>query len=1035
MPAKERILIVDDNPESIWPLIEYLEPHYDVTYATSAEKAFSLACSAKRPDLILLDVVMPDMDGYQLFEKLRGESYTREIPVVFLTALSEFQEEVKGLEIGAQDYIIKPFSLPVVSARIRSVLNLKKELERRLILKTQLEEMNQQLERQVKIKMKEFNEAQATLRAYEEKYEYLFKHRTQQVQLKTVLVVDDNPENIYILAESLEREYKILYATSGSKALDIATSNNQPDIVLLDIMMPEMDGYEVCSRLKANAETWDIPVIFISALDQEIDETRGLNLGAVDFITKPFSLPVVKARLKAALRLKEEMDNRVVLTQKLEDLNKNLEKRVHEKTVALKKAHSSLMESEKRYRTLYETAIEGIFESTPDGQMLSASPSLARMLGYQSPEELISTVQDAAQQLYYTPEDRLRFTAELEKKGETVNYETRFVTKQGDIIWVLMCAKITRNERTNEKYYHGFIINITELKESQLNNIQHLKELRLLNKIIAASVIETSAESILATACAELSTTFRLTHAFALLIDKDQTQARVAAEHPSSPSVTNPSHQSLQDRIFSFQDYPLIAEFLLTQTHTVVDDVTGDKRLDKLVGELGKNKIKSILFSPLVSENQTTGCLILGGPEKTSFDNDNIRLVKSVTDQISGVLSRLTIEENRRQLEKQYFHAQRMEAIGTLSGGLAHDFNNILTVILSVCDLMKHKLTPNSELIGGLDQILTAGKRAANLVSQLLAFSRQQILQPKPININEVLREFEEMLSRVIGEDISLVTSYAPDLHFVKADRGQMEQVVMNLVINARDAMQRGGQLTIETENTVLDKTYSSQHLDVQPGDYIMIAVSDTGTGISPDILPHVFEPFFTTKPKEKGTGLGLASVHGIIKQSDGHIWVYSEVDQGTSFKIYLPKYEERVSGTDDIQTKTQTTATGGNETILLVENDITLMEVIRSTLEEIGYRVITADSAESATKIFTSQKDTIDLLLSDVVLPGDVNGLQLAQKLCEFSPQLRVLYMSGYTNKAILSQGISEVNMAFIQKPFQPKLLADKVREILDTV
>jgi PAS domain S-box-containing protein len=463
---KDRILVVDDNPESIWSLIEHLEPHYEVIYANGARKALALASSSHRPDLILLDVMMPEMDGYQVFAKLRDGPDTRDIPVIFITARTEDQDEVKGLEIGAQDYIAKPFSLPVVKARIKSVLGLKKELKRRLSLKAELEEMNLELERQVRTKMMELDETREALLAFEEKYNYLFKAAPAMPSSRTVLVVDDNPDTIHELMEALHGDYRVTYATTGRKALQIASSEERPDVILLDIMMPEMDGYEVCSRLKASAETREIPIIFIAAHDRQVNETKGLNLGAVDFIIKPFRLPVVKARLTAALRLKEAMDNRIVLTRKLEDLNKNLETRVREKTIVLQQAHDELMASERRYRTIYEAAIEGIFEVTPQGRLLSASPSLAKILGYESPLELITSIENVTEQLYVQPEDRVRFRNLLEQNGEILNFETRFRRKQGDTIRVMICAKVVRNQSRSQRYYQGFLIDITDLKKS-----------------------------------------------------------------------------------------------------------------------------------------------------------------------------------------------------------------------------------------------------------------------------------------------------------------------------------------------------------------------------------------------------------------------------------------------------------------------------------------------------------------------------------------------------------------------------------------
>ncbi len=359
--AKDKILIVDDNPEGIWPLIDYLENEFQVICSTSGEECLNIAFSENRPDLILLDIIMPGMDGYDVCSKLKANDSTREIPIIFLTGKTDEHEEAKGLDMGAQDYITKPFSMPVVRSRIKSVLNLKKEMERRLMLKKQLDQLNRQLEYQVQQKKEELKEVRETLKAYEAKYSYLFKKKLVKNETQRILLVDDNPENIHILVENLETQYEVICANNGEKALDIASSDNRPDLILLDIMMPGMDGYEVCSRLKADADTWDIPVIFVTALGQEADETKGLELGAVDFITKPFSIPIVEARVKATLRLKREMDKRVVLTRELEDLNENLEKRVKAKTEELEEAHTELKVSEKKYRTLFEAAGDAIF--------------------------------------------------------------------------------------------------------------------------------------------------------------------------------------------------------------------------------------------------------------------------------------------------------------------------------------------------------------------------------------------------------------------------------------------------------------------------------------------------------------------------------------------------------------------------------------------------------------------------------------------------------------------------------------------------
>ncbi len=1034
MSPRDRILVVDDNPESIWPLIEQLESDYEVIYANGARKALTLAYSANRPDLILLDVMMPEMDGYQVFDKLQDEAYTRDIPVIFITARSEDQDEVKGLEIGAQDYIAKPFSLPVVKARIKSVLGLKKELDRRLILKTRLEEMNLLLERQVRTRMMELDETREALLAYEEKYDYLFKAAPAMPSSSTVLVVDDNPDNIHMLMGALDSDYRVTYATTGRKALEIANSEDRPDAILLDVMMPELDGYEVCSRLKASAETWDIPVIFITARDQEVDETKGLNLGAADFIIKPFSLPVVKARLKAALRLKEEMDNRIVLTRKLEDLNKNLEKRVQEKTVALQQAHEDLMASERRYRSIYEAAIEGIFEVTPQGRLLSASPSLARILGYESPLELITSIEDVGEQLYVQPADRDRFRNLLEENGEILNFETRFRRKQGDIIWVMICAKSVRNQSRGQNYYQGFLIDITEQKKSQLKSQQQFRELRLLNKVIAASANETRIESILTTACKELSLAFNLPQAVAVLIDAERYRATVVAEYIAPDVATDEQPRSLLDQSLALDEQPSIGRLVTTTSILAIHDVKSDGRIKAIRGILKDRGIGSLLLVPLAINGHSSGCLVIGSSKRDYFSRDKLHLVQRVADQICGVLTRLQLEEERHQLEQQYHQAQKMEAIGHLTGGVAHDFNNILTIILGLAELLRINADDQSDQRKKLDQIYSSAERAADLVRQLLAFSRQQIMQPTPLNFNNILVQFENMMERIIGEDIIMVTQLDPDLDIIKADQGQMEQVVMNLVVNARDAMSRGGRLTIETANVVLDEKYTSQHVDVQPGSYVMLAVSDTGTGIDKELLPKVFMPFFTTKAKGEGTGLGLATVHGIVKQSGGHIWVYSEPDKGTCFKVYLPKYDTKEAD-DSIGRKNDMTSEviGGDESILVVEDDEALKEIVFNTLSGFGYIVWTADRASAAFDVFAAQDNAVDLLLTDVRIPGEENGVRLAQRLSEQQPRLKVLYMSGHTNSAIVHQGVLDPKVNFIQKPFLQEDLARRVRQTLD--
>ncbi len=483
---KSKILIVDDQPENIHLLAKNLQDDYEVLYATDGKKALEIAFSDDRPDMILLDIIMPEMDGYEVIRTLKANESVSDIPVIFLTAKTEEEDETRGLESGAWDYITKPFSMPVVRARIQSFLSLKKEMDRRLFLKQQMEFLNARLEEQVQNKTKELQEAREALRANEEKYSVLFeKGNLAEDSAKKLLIVDDRPENIHLLSKNLDDDYEVLYATSGEKALDIAFSDDRPDLILLDVIMPEMDGYEVCSRLKANIGTRDIPVIFLTGMSLAEDETRGLELGAADYISKPFSMPVVRARISAALRLKAEMDKRLTLTRQLQDLNKDLEKRVVEKVEELRLAHEDLKVSESKYRSIFENAVEGIYRATPDGRFLTASPSMARILGYDSPEALVSSVTDIALQCYANPDDRKSFMHMLTKDGVIRGFETRMKKKDASIIWGSISASLICDDQEQGLYIEGFCMDISKQKQGEQALLESEARLRQAQKMEA----------------------------------------------------------------------------------------------------------------------------------------------------------------------------------------------------------------------------------------------------------------------------------------------------------------------------------------------------------------------------------------------------------------------------------------------------------------------------------------------------------------------------------------------------------------------
>jgi two-component system, cell cycle sensor histidine kinase and response regulator CckA len=396
---------------------------------------------------------------------------------------------------------------------------------------------------------------------------------------------------------------------------------------------------------------------------------------------------------------------------------------------------------------------------------------------------------------------------------------------------------------------------------------------------------------------------------------------------------------------------------------------------------------------------------------------------------VRDITERKRSGEERQKLEAQLQLAQKMEAVGRLAGGVAHDFNNLLSVILSYAGFATEALREGDPLRDDIEEIRRAGARAADLTRQLLAFSRRQVLEPKVLEPCRVVADMEKMLRRLIGEDVRLELVLPPESGLVKADPGQLEQVIMNLVVNARDAMPDGGTITIEVAQVELDEEYAARHIAVTPGSYMLLSISDTGCGMDETTRQRLFEPFFTTKEKGKGTGLGLSTVYGIVKQSGGNIWAYSEPGQGTVFKVYLPRVKEDSSAA--VTRRTQECPAIGTETIVVVEDDDAVRNLTVRILRAAGFKVLTAANGGEALRACEQHPGEIHLLLTDVVMP-QMSGRQLAERLVKVRPGLRVLYMSGYTDDAIVHHGVLEPGTKFVSKPFTSAELTRKVREAL---
>jgi len=440
---------------------------------------------------------------------------------------------------------------------------------------------------------------------------------------------------------------------------------------------------------------------------------------------------------------------------------------------------------------------------------------------------------------------------------------------------------------------------------------------------------------------------------------------------------------------------------------------------------------------PLISNDQVIGSLILGSIEYQAYTENELRVAQRVANQISGAIAnaQLLAERNRaekeaRVLEDQLRQTQKMEAVGQLAGGIAHDFNNSLTLIKVCSQLALLELKEGDPARDKIQQIDEATEQSADLARQLLTFSRRQIAERKVLDLNGLLSHLDKMLRRIIGENIELINKMADDLGRVKADPGQIEQIIVNLTINAKDAMPNGGKLVLETANVEVDEEYARAHIRVTPGSYAMLSLSDTGQGMSPEIKEHIFEPFFTTKEAGKGTGLGLFMVYGIVQNHGGHIWVYSEPGAGTIFKIYLPQVDEKMEATKEESLKKKLSLRG--ETVLVVEDDQSLRSIIAQALKGQGYKILEAADGVEGLVLFDKNRQEIDLTLADIVMPK-MNGFELTDLLKPLCPQMKVLYMSGYADH----EGLIERNLNregnFIPKPFSLEDLSSKVREILE--
>ena len=803
------------------------------------------------------------------------------------------------------------------------------------------------------------------------------------------LIVDDNTTNLAMLRALLQGHgLEVHEARNGVEALTTARQH-PPDVVISDLLMPVMDGYTLVCHWRADPRLQRIPfLVYTATYTEPKDERLAKALGADAFMIKPAEPEMLMALVREVLAQAHDgtlasastlgFDDLVLLKQYNEVLVRKLEQKIvetdtinralREEIVQRRSAEAEARESEERFRTTFEQVAVGIAYYDRSGRLLRVNDKFCDMTAYSREELLGMTFLELT-----APEDRAESEAArlaiLAGRQTVYSAEKQYLTKNGTTFWCHVNSTLIKEAADTPEYFVSVLTDIMERKRSELALRLRDRAIQSVSQgIIITELGRNDNPIIYASAGFERITGYR------------------------AEEVLGRDCRFLQGAETDANTVARMREAIARREACEVEIVNYRKD--------GSTFWNALSLNPVIDDSGAVGHYV-GVQIDTS---------------------------ERKLLEQLLQQSQKMEAVGQLAGGVAHDFNNLLTVISGNAGLVLDMPDVNGMVRDCVADIRAASERAAGLTQRLLGFSRRSILQPKVLDLNAAVTESMTLLRRLIGEEIELTTVLGADLNPVKVDPAQLDQVLLNLAVNARDAMPKGGRLTIETANVSLSDDYAATHLDAKSGPHVLLAMTDTGCGMPREIMDRIFEPFFTTKEVGKGTGLGLSMVLGIVQQSGGCINVYSEPGRGTSFKIYLPVVAEHFSPKKDVQSLPDPR---GTETVLVVEDEKGVRDFAVTSLRQLGYQAEAACDSEEALGLLQARGGRFDLVITDVVMPK-LSGPQLVEALRKRIPDVRVLYMSGYTDDTVVRHGLLEAEVAFLQKPFSVQELARKVREVL---